>query len=178
VILESKDESEKIAVNTLILRSLERAIYSNEEKGHFGLALDHYTHFTSPIRRYPDLVVHRIINSLINGRKQPYDEESLGWIAAHSSMRERFADEVEREAMKLERVYMMKSHVGKEFEGFVISALPFGIFVELKEIFVEGFVPRERMKNRGRRFDIGQSVKVKVIEADVERRRITLELVE
>jgi len=92
-------------------------------------------------------------------------------------MRERFADEVEREAIKIERVYTMKHHVGKEFDGFVISVLPFGIFVELREIFVEGFVPREKMKNRGKRFNIGQGVKVKVIEADLERRRVTLELV-
>ncbi len=177
LIFEAKGEPEEIAVNTLILRSLKRAVYSNEKRGHFGLALDHYTHFTSPIRRYPDLVVHRIINSLIHKRRPPYDGESLEWIAAHSSTRERFAVEVEREAIKLERVYMMKSHVKKEFEGFVISVLPFGIFVELKEIFVEGFVPREKMKSRGMRFDLGQKVKVKVIEADVERRRITLELV-
>ncbi len=177
LIFEAKGEPEEIAVNTLILRSLKRAVYSNNNKEHFGLALDHYTHFTSPIRRYPDLVIHRIINSLINKRRNPYNEESLEWIAAHSSTRERFADEVEREAIKLERVYMMKSHVKKEFEGFVISVLPFGIFVELKEIFVEGFVPRDKMKSRGMRFDTGQKVKVRVIEADVERRRITLELV-
>jgi ribonuclease R len=176
VIFESKDTPEELAVNTMLLRSLKRAVYSTEVKGHFGLALDHYTHFTSPIRRYPDLVVHRIINSLINGRRVPYDEESLEWIATHSSARERFAVEVEREARNLERVFMMKSHVGEEFEGFVISILPFGIFVELKEIFVEGFVPREKIR-RGRWFEIGHQVRVRVIEADVERRRITLELV-
>jgi ribonuclease R len=178
LILEAKEEPEEIAVNTLILRSMKRACYSNERKGHFGLALDHYAHFTSPIRRYPDLVVHRIINSLINKRRPPYDEESLDWIADHSSTRERFADEVEREAIKLERVYMMKSHVREGFEGFVISILPYGIFVELKEIFVEGFVSREKMRNQGKRFDIGQRVRVKVVDADVERKRITLELIE
>jgi ribonuclease R len=178
IIFESKDDSQKIAINTLILRSLKRAVYSTEREGHFGLALDHYTHFTSPIRRYPDLVVHRVVNSLINKRRPPYDEESLEWIASHSSMRERFADEVEREAIKIERVYMMKHHVGKEFDGFVISVLPFGIFVELREIFVEGFLPIEKIRNRGRRFKLGQGVRVKVIEADLERRRITLELVE
>ncbi|HEY7534504.1 MAG TPA: VacB/RNase II family 3'-5' exoribonuclease [Thermodesulfobacteriota bacterium] len=177
VIFESKDDSQKIAVNTLILRSLKRAVYSNERKGHFGLALDHYTHFTSPIRRYPDLVVHRIINSLVSGRRTIYNEESLEWIATHSSTRERFADEVEREAIKIERVYTMKHHVGKEFDGFVISVLPFGLFVELRDIFVEGFISIERIKNRGRRFKLGQGVKVKVLEADLERRRITLELI-
>jgi ribonuclease R len=178
LILEAKEEPEEIAVNTLILRSMKRAVYSSEKKSHFGLALDHYTHFTSPIRRYPDLVVHRIINSIIYKRRTPYGEESLEWITAHSSVRERFAVEVEREAIKLERVYMMKSHVGEGFEGFVISVLPYGIFVELKEIFVEGFVPREKMRNRGKRFEIGGRVNVKVIEADVERKRITLELFE
>lgn len=176
VIFESKDTREELAVNTMLLRSLKRAVYSTDVKGHFGLALDHYTHFTSPIRRYPDLVVHRITNSLISERKVPYDVETLEWIAGHSSTRERFAVEVEREARNLERVFMMKSHVGEEFVGFVISILPFGIFVELKEIFVEGFVPREKIR-RGRWFEIGHEVRVKVIDADVERRRITLDLV-
>ncbi len=176
VIFESKGTTEELAVNTMLLRSLKRAVYTTQQKGHFGLALDHYSHFTSPIRRYPDLIVHRIVNSLINERRVPYDEESLEWIATHSSTRERFAVEVEREATNLERVFMMKSHVGGEFDGFVISILPFGIFVELKEIFVEGFVPREKIR-RGRWFEIGHQVKVKVTEADVERRRITLDLV-
>jgi ribonuclease R len=177
VISQSKGTPEQLAVHTMLLRSLKRAVYSADRQGHFGLALESYTHFTSPIRRYPDLVVHRIIDSLLDGRRPPYDEKSLDWIANHSSMRERFADEVEREAVKLERVYMMKSHVGSEFEGFVISVLPFGIFIELKDIFVEGFVPREKIKPRGKRFEIGQGVKVKVVEADVEKRRVTMELV-
>jgi ribonuclease R len=175
IILESKGRGEELAVHTMILRSLKRAIYSTSEKGHFGLALKHYTHFTSPIRRYPDLVVHRIINSLIEGKRPPYDEDTLEWIANHSSVKERFADEVEREAIKLERVYMMRSHIGREFEGFVISVLPFGIFVELKDIFVEGFVPREKLK--GRKFEVGQDIRVRVVESDIERRRITLDLV-
>jgi ribonuclease R len=94
-------------------------------------------------------------------------------------MRERYADELEREAIKLESANMMKTHVGKEFEGVVVSVLPFGIFVELKEVFVEGFVPREKIKSHKRRwYEIGQSVKVKVDDADVERRRITLDLVD
>lgn len=176
VIHESKGTPQQLAVNTMLLRSLKRAVYSTSSRGHFGLALEHYTHFTSPIRRYPDLVVHRIIDSLIKRRREPYDEESLEWIANHSSEKERFADEAEREAIKLERVYMMKSHVGEEFGGFVISVLPFGIFVELKETFVEGFVPRERIR-RERWFEIGHEVRVRVIEVDVERRRITLDLV-
>lgn len=178
VILQSKGKPEEIAVNMLILRSLKRALYSTAASGHFGLALRHYTHFTSPIRRYPDLVVHRLIDCVLSGRRIPYTTESLEWIANHCSMRERYADVVEREAIKLESANMMKSHVGREFEGIVVSVLPFGIFVELKQVFVEGFVPREKVKrSRKGPFEIGQGVKVRVEEADVERRRITLDLV-
>lgn len=178
VIFESKGRPEEIAVNMLILRSLKRALYSTAPRGHFGLALRHYTHFTSPIRRYPDLVVHRLIDSILIGRKIPYTAESLEWISNHCSMRERYADEIEREAIKLESANMMKAHVGKEFEGIVVSVLPFGIFVELKNVFVEGFVPKEKVRrNRKRSFEVGQKVNVKVDEADVERRRITLDLV-
>ncbi|MBI4228438.1 MAG: VacB/RNase II family 3'-5' exoribonuclease [Deltaproteobacteria bacterium] len=178
VILESKGKPEEIAVNMLILRSLKRALYSTASKGHFGLALKHYTHFTSPIRRYPDLVIHRIIDSLLIQRKIPYTADSLEWISKHCSTKERYADELEREAIKLESANMMKANVGKEFEGIVVSVLPFGIFVELKEVFVEGFVPREKIKGHKRRwYEIGQRVKVKIDEADVERRRITLDLV-
>lgn len=178
VIFESKGRPEEIAVNMLILRSLKRALYSTAPRGHFGLALRHYTHFTSPIRRYPDLVLHRLIDSVLIGRKIPYTVESLEWISNHCSMRERYADEIEREAIKLESANMMKTHVGKVFEGIVVGVLPFGIFVELKEVFVEGFVSKERVRrDKKRSFEIGQTVKVKVDEADVERRRITLDLV-
>ncbi|MFQ5788696.1 MAG: ribonuclease R family protein, partial [Thermodesulfobacteriota bacterium] len=178
VIFESENKPEKVAVNMLILRSLKRALYSTKGKGHFGLALKHYTHFTSPIRRYPDLVVHRVIDAMINNRKLPYNEEALEWISSNSSIKERYADEVEREAIKLESVNMMKSHVGSEFVGFIISVLPFGMFVELKEFFVEGFIPKENIKNiTSREFDIGHRVRVKIEDVDVERRRITLDLV-
>lgn len=177
VILESKGRPDEIAVNMLILRSLKRASYSTSAKGHFGLALKHYTHFTSPIRRYPDLVVHRLIDCILSGRKVPYNAESLEWISNHCSIRERYADELERESIKLESAEMMKAHVGRDFEGVVVSVLPFGIFVELKEFFVEGFVPRERIRtSKKRSFEIGQRVKVKVHDADAERRRITLAL--
>ncbi|MFI5322929.1 MAG: ribonuclease R family protein [Thermodesulfobacteriota bacterium] len=177
IINKSRGKPNEIAVNMLILRSLKRAIYSTQEEGHFGLALEHYTHFTSPIRRYPDLIVHRIINSLLKNGAQPYDKESLDWIADHSSKRERTADEVERQAINLERAHLMKSYIGQEFEGVVLSVLPFGMFVEVKEVFVEGLVPRDSIQNwRKRWFDIGQTVRVKVTAADVEKRRITLNL--
>jgi ribonuclease R len=178
ILNESTGSRHQLAVHTLVLQSLKRAIYSTQPLGHFGLALDHYTHFTSPIRRYPDLVVHRIVDALIKGRSMPYDEETLVWIASNSSARERFAAEVEREAVEIERVYMMKSHIGSEFDGFVTSVMPFGLFVELNQFFVEGLVPRRKIHYpKDKKFDIGESVKVRLIAADLTKRKMTFELV-
>ncbi|MEE9252003.1 MAG: VacB/RNase II family 3'-5' exoribonuclease [Thermodesulfobacteriota bacterium] len=177
IIFEAKGGASQVAVHTMVLRALSRAVYSTNPLAHFGLAIAHYTHFTSPIRRYPDLVVHRIINSLVCKRATPCDEETLEWISAHCSAKERFADEVEREVLKLEKVEMMKSHVGKEFEGVVISVMPFGMFVELEDYFVDGMVPREKIRPRGKKYDLGDHVRVKLVEADLERRRLTFEMV-
>lgn len=178
ILSESAGSRHQLAVHTLVLQSLKRAVYSTLPLGHFGLALDHYAHFTSPIRRYPDLVVHRIVDSLIKGRPIPYDEETLEWIASNSSARERYAAEVEREAIEIERVYMMKSHIGSEFDGFVTSVMPFGLFVELNKFFVEGLVPRKKINYpKDKKFDIGESVKVRLIAADLTKRKMTFELV-
>ena len=174
---KTQNKSNQLAVIMLILRSLKRAVYSNHSRGHFGLALKHYTHFTSPIRRYPDLVVHRIINALLKNQSHPYTEDTIEWIADHSSKRERNADLVERESINLERAHLMKSYVGEEFDGIVISVMPFGMFVEVEKLFVEGLVPKDSIRNwRKRWFDIGQKVRIKVVESDVEKRRITLNL--
>lgn len=178
IIDQSKGKNEEVPVNMLILRSLKRAFYSVLDEEHFGLALIHYTHFTSPIRRYPDLIVHRILNSLLLRKSPPYDEKTVEWIAEHSSKRERLANEVEREAMSIERTELMKPYIGEEFDGIVISVMPFGMFVEIKEMFVEGLVPKDSISNwRNRWFDIGQRLKVKVVAANLEKRGITLNLV-
>ena len=178
IINQSKGKNEEVPVNMLILRSLKRAFYSALDEEHFGLALVHYTHFTSPIRRYPDLIVHRILNALFQKKSPPYDEKTVEWIAEHSSKRERLATEVEREAMSIERTQLMKPYIGEEFDGIVISVMPFGMFVEVTEMFVEGLVPKDSIPNwRNRWFDIGQRLKVKVVDANLEKRGITLNLV-
>ncbi|TFG75495.1 MAG: VacB/RNase II family 3'-5' exoribonuclease [Thermodesulfobacteriales bacterium] len=178
IINQSKGKSEEVPVNMLILRSLKRAFYSVLDEEHFGLALIHYTHFTSPIRRYPDLIVHRILDSLFLKKSPPYDEKTVEWIAEHSSKRERLANEVEREGMSIERTELMKPYIGEEFDGIVISVMPFGMFVEIKEMFVEGLVPKDSIPNwRNRWFDIGQKLRIKVVAADLEKRGITLNLV-
>ncbi len=178
IINQSKGKNEEVPVNMLILRSLKRAFYSALDEEHFGLALVHYTHFTSPIRRYPDLIVHRLLNALFQKKSPPYDEKTVEWIAEHSSKRERISTEVEREAMSIERTQLMKPYIGEEFDGIVISVMPFGMFVEITEMFVEGLIPKDSIPNwRNRWFYIGQRLKVKVVDANLEKRGITLNLV-
>ena len=178
IIDQSKGKNEEVPVNMLILRSLKRAFYSVLDEEHFGLALVHYTHFTSPIRRYPDLIVHRILDSIFVKKSPPYDEKTVEWIAEHSSKMERLANEAEREAMSIERTQLMKPYIGEEFDGIVISVLPFGMFIEIKEMFVEGLVPKDSVPNwRNRWFDIGQKLRVKVVDANLEKRGVTLNLV-
>jgi len=179
VIFDAKNSRDKNAVNMLILKSLKKAEYSTREIGHFGLALDKYTHFTSPIRRYPDLIVHRIIESLVSKNGYQVEKSVLNKISEHCSIKERLSDEIERESMDLERAYIMKERVGEEFNGTVISIMPFGMFIELDSIFVEGFVHRSEMRagKKKRWYLVGQKVRVKIKESDVEKRRIRLSLV-
>ena len=179
VIFEARGQMDQNAVNMLVLRSLKKAEYSTREIGHFGLALEKYTHFTSPIRRYPDLVVHRLIDNVLDGSVNKIELNELNTICEHCSKVERVSDSVERESIDLERANFMTSHVGSVHQGTVISILPFGMFVEIDTYFVEGFIPRAemRMGRKRRWFRIGEKLKVKVTEADVEKRRVTFSLV-
>jgi len=182
VMLEAKERPDGNVVNMLILKSLKKAEYSTREIGHFGLALSRYTHFTSPIRRYTDLIVHRIIESLISNNGYKVDKWQLDEISEHCSKKERISDEIEREILDLERTDLMGDKIGKVYEGKIISIMPFGMFVELNSIYVEGFVHKSDMRvigNNGRRrwFVVGQKVKVKVKKADIARRRVRFSLV-
>lgn len=180
VIFKARGQMDQNAVNMLVLRSLKKAEYSTREIGHFGLALDKYTHFTSPIRRYPDLVIHRLIDNVLDKNGNKIDINELNKVCEHCSKVERVSDSVERESIDLERAHFMTRHVGSVHEGTVISVLPFGMFVEIDTYFVEGFIPRAemRMGRKRRWFKIGEKLRVKVTEADVEKRRITLSLAE
>lgn len=186
-------------LTNIILRSMKRAFYSPEDLGHFALALEHYCHFTSPIRRYPDLVVHRRLAELI--AKGPLHGERLQKIqrlhpvyAQQSSDRERRAEEAEREVLEWKKVIFMRDKVGKKFAGIVTGVAPFGLFVELDEIFVQGMVPiatvggdywqyREREhrlvgESTHRELRLGDHVTVEVKSIDEDRRQIEFRLVE
>ena len=180
-------------VNLIILRSLKQARYSVLNVGHFGLASECYTHFTSPIRRYPDLVIHRIIKEALSkkclnsGRIQEL-EDILPEIAFHSSRMERQSDAAERAVLNSMRVWFMKDKAGEEFEGTVVSVTPYGLKILLKDYYVEGFLHVSYMtddfyrydeKNMSlygihgkKRFGLGKELKVRIDRVDLEEREI------
>jgi len=190
-----KGKPEEEIINYVILRSLKQARYSLINVGHFGLASKCYTHFTSPIRRYPDLVVHRILREVIQ-KKQLTDrrikelQKVLPDIAFHSSRMERVADRAEKEVVDAMRVWFMKDKVGDEFDGKVVGITPYGVKVRLKDFYIEGFLHvsyltddfyqynERRMSLVGRHtkrsFNIGQDIKVMIESVDMGEREIIL----
>ncbi|MGH9408895.1 MAG: ribonuclease R, partial [Vicinamibacterales bacterium] len=193
--IKGKPEEKPIAF--LMLRTMQKARYDASNLGHFGLAAPSYTHFTSPIRRYPDLVVHRTLRESRQGMSVERREEltdELPETARHTSERERRADEAERELVQWKKVRFMADKVGDEFEGYITGVTAFGLFIELIEHFVEGmvhvstmaddyyrFVERAhilRGENTGRVYRLGDKVRVQVIKIDLERRQIDLGLAE
>ena len=179
VIKTASGRKDREQINFMILRALKKAVYSTKHVPHFGLAIDDYTHFTSPIRRYPDLVVHRIVDDILEGKDPSYDSPFLKRIAERCSILERMAEDAERQFMNLEAANFMKTRVGEVFHGKILSIHPFGVFVEIKEHFVEGLIPEHSYKNRGRKrrwFELGEEVRVKLVSADMEKRRLTFDL--
>ncbi len=176
-------------IQTVLLRSLSQAIYHPENKGHFGLAFDAYTHFTSPIRRYPDLLVHRSIRSILREKPIPSEKEvSYEKYGEHCSMTERRADEATREAVNWLKCEYMLDKVGEEFPGVISSVTSFGIFVELTDIYVEGLIHISLLPNdyyhfdplrhemygerSGVRYRLGQPIHVKVVRVDLDEGQI------
>ena len=185
------------ALNQLLLRAMMQAVYSPENIGHFGLAAEHYLHFTSPIRRYPDLVVHRLLRQAERwggGREgRPGRVGDLGEVAALASERERAAMQSEREVQAYYAALFMVDKVGERLQGVVSSVAEFGLFVEIRRWFVEGLVKAEDLgpgfqldaslhalveRRSGRAFRVGDEVEVEVLAASPARRQIDLGLVE
>ena len=145
-LLESaRGKPEERVINRVLLRSMKQAVYQPENIGHFGLASTCYTHFTSPIRRYPDLIVHRMFDRVMRGDKlKPNESEDLlrylQEAGKHTSERERHAMDAEREMVALKKAQFMMNKIGEEFTGFINSLANFGFFVELDNFFIEGLV--------------------------------------
>ena len=194
--LHGRPEERPVAL--LMLRTMQKAQYDAVNAGHFGLASETYTHFTSPIRRYPDLVVHRLLREFRGDGPSPERIEELRdelpEIARHTSAMERRAEEAEREIIQWKKVRFMADKVGDEFTGYVTGVTGFGLFVELIEHFVEGLVHISSMaddyyrfldadhalfgENTGKTYRLGDMVTVQVVRVDTERRQIDLGLVE
>jgi len=187
--IEGKPE-ERI-LSYLMLRSLKQARYSDLNVGHFALAAKSYTHFTSPIRRYPDLIVHRILRAHLHGKTY---EDDMREIAESSSFSERRAAEAERELVEWKKVKFMIQHVGEEFDGLIISTQRFGFFVELTEMFIEGLVPMDTLggdyftyhentrkiigQRTRKQFSIGDKVRVRLDRVDGVEKKLNFSLVQ
>lgn len=197
LLLKIKGTKEETLISNMMLRSLKKAIYSSDGTRHFGLAAQYYCHFTSPIRRYPDLQIHRIIKGQLNGKFSEEDYRRLieraAEVAEQSSKMERIADEIERDCDKIKIAEYMSDKIGEEYEGVVSGVTSFGIFVEL-ENSVEGLVHISNMvddfyifdnekrelygKTGGKTFKLGDKVKIKVYGVSIARAEIDFELIE
>jgi ribonuclease R len=189
---------EERPISSLMLRTMQKARYDAVSLGHFGLAADDYTHFTSPIRRYPDLVVHRMLRESRRGpiadTRRDELEGELPEIARHTSEMERRADEAERELLQWKKVRFMADKVGDEFDGYITGVAQYGLFVELIDHYVEGLVHVSSMaddyyrfveqqhvlrgENTQKVYRLGDKVRVQVVRVDMERRQVDLGLVD
>jgi ribonuclease R len=195
VLEAARDRPEEQLVSTVVLRAMQRARYSADNLGHFGLALDHYAHFTSPIRRYPDLVTHRaIVDAIVLGRQSPpAAREGLDELAEHCSFREEVATAAERDSIELKKIEFMERHLGDEFDGTISGVKAFGAFVQLDDVFVDGLLHVNALEDdyyefrekeyalvgvrKGRRLRLGDRVRIQLVRVDREERHLDFALV-
>ena len=192
-----RGQSYDTLVETVLLRSMARAAYQPDNLGHFGLSLPQYVHFTSPIRRYPDLLVHRAIKHALSDKKPgsfPYSPEDMERLGQHCSMTEKRADDATRDAIAWLKCEFMLDKVGEEFSGVVTGVTNFGVFVQLDDVFVEGLVHVTSLENdyyeldapshrlvgsRSKKvYQLAMPLRVRVVNVDMEQRRIDFEPVE
>lgn len=189
---EVKEKKEAAMVEKLIVRSMAKAVYSAINNGHYGLGFDYYTHFTSPIRRYPDLIVHRLLEQCLDG-KSSVSVSGLDELCKHCSEKERAAAFAERDSIKYMQVKYMQNSIGKTFSGVISGVTEWGLYIELVENRCEGLVKITSLKNdffiydekkfaltgvdTNVQYQLGQNVKVKVKSADLEKRRLTFLIV-
>ncbi len=197
LLARTADTPQELLISRLTLRSMKQARYTTEDTGHFGLAAQHYCHFTSPIRRYPDLQIHRIIKDVLRGRlreeKTQHYTEILPDIAEHCSKTERRADEAERDTVKMKKAQYMMSHIGEEYDAVITGLMSYGMYAELPNT-VEGLIHVTRMyddryyyreesyemygMDTGRIFRLGDTIRIRVTDADKEAKTVDFELAE
>ena len=192
VLDESADAPERHAVHYGLLRSLKRASYTVEPSGHYALAMDDYCHFTSPIRRYPDLQVHRALLAALEGRRPRGSVDELASLAEHCSKTERRADQAEQEVIKIKLLTHLSERIGRTYRGIIIGVEDFGVFCQLQELPIEGLVHLSSLRSdyydlerethsligrrQGRRLRLGDQVEVRIWRVDVDRRELDLVL--
>ena len=198
LLMEIEGKPEEFIINNLLIRSMAKAIYTTKNIGHYGLGFKDYTHFTSPIRRYPDLVVHRMLNDYLKGGKGvikriEHYKKILPDVCKHSSIMEQNAEQAERDSIKLIQGEYISKHVGDEFDGIISGIVQFGMFVEIMDILVEGMVrfkdieddyyefdPKKHIvvgRRKHKIFRAGQKVRIRVIRVNKESKKIDFAIV-
>ncbi|MFB0983346.1 MAG: RNB domain-containing ribonuclease, partial [Acinetobacter towneri] len=190
----TKDRIDAPSIHAVLLRSMMQAYYGANNSGHYGLAYDAYTHFTSPIRRYPDLLLHRAIKAHLKQKPSPLSGAALDDAGEHYSATERRADEASRSVTTWLKCHYMQQHLGEEFVGVISAVAEFGLFVTLKDLYVDGMIHVSQLGDdffvfdqasqsligqaRGQSFSLGDEVKIKVAAVNLEDRKIDFELMQ
>ena len=194
VIDATKDRIDAPSIHAVLLRSMMQAYYGPNNAGHYGLAYDAYTHFTSPIRRYPDLLLHRAIKAHLKNKPSPLSGAALDEAGTHFSATERRADEASRSVTTWLKCHYMQQHLGEDFVGSISAVAEFGLFVTLKDLYVDGMIHVSQLgddyfvydqssqsligQNHGQSFSLGDEVKIKVAAVNLEERKIDFELLQ
>ena len=187
VLVDAKGRDDENIIKTVVLRTMKQAVYTPANEGHFGLAFEDYTHFTSPIRRYPDLLVHRAINRVLDKKKRKPSKKMIE-TGAHLSVTERRADDASRDVEQWLKCEYMRDKVGDTFNGVISGVAGFGIFIELTDVFVEGMIAMRDMKDdyyifddvhhqlkgerTGRTFQLGDTIKIQVASVSLDDRQM------
>ena len=193
LLVEVAGTKEKNIIETLAVRTMAKAEYSTKNIGHYGLASSHYTHFTSPIRRYPDMLVHRLLHEYLKGG-QSADVKQYEKMCTHSSEMEKRAEEAERASIKYKQVEFLKDRIGEQFDGMISGVAEWGVYVEITENKCEGLIPLRDMtddfyifdedeyciygKHTGKRFQLGEEVKIEIVKANLAKKQLNFKLVE